>query len=247
MHGKKFALRKDDGADTVIELFLAGDKRKVYAAHTYCWVFTSTTPRVVRRRVGITGRLMKDSVMNGSMSVPTPRAWAAFLASSRRVLTSRRELAADDAGNFQRKLGQHLPVLHDHDAASVPGNAVDGEGHVLVICADADDVVAVMGDGGGHRAGFQTVALEVADADVAGIFMPLYNGHFQNVLGHVHPSGVACVLGDDLPWHHADDAPQTGVGKVRGRKHRQVEGVVGALVQVFRDLGQGKSSTMPSW
>ena len=149
-------------------------------------------------------------------------------------------LAADDAGDFQRKLGQHLTVLHDHDAASVPGDAVDGKGHVLVICADADDVVAVMGDGGGHRAGFQTVALEVADADVAGIFMPLYNGHFQNVLGYVHPSGVACVLGDDLPRHHADDAPQTGVGKVRGRKHRQVEGVVGALVQVFRDLGQGE-------
>ena len=53
---------------------------------------TSTTPRVVRRRVGMTGRLMKDSVMKGSMSVPTPRAWAAFLASSRRVLTSRRGL-----------------------------------------------------------------------------------------------------------------------------------------------------------
>ena len=41
-------------------------------AYTYRWVVTSNTPRVVMRRLGITGRAMKLSVMNGSMPLDTP-------------------------------------------------------------------------------------------------------------------------------------------------------------------------------
>ena len=41
--------------------------------YTYCWVNTSTTPRVVSRRVGITGKLMKDRVIKGSICREIPR------------------------------------------------------------------------------------------------------------------------------------------------------------------------------
>ena len=41
--------------------------------YTYCWVLTSMTPRVVIRRVGITGRAMKLRVINGSIPGLTPR------------------------------------------------------------------------------------------------------------------------------------------------------------------------------
>ena len=40
--------------------------------YTYRCVVTSNTPRVVMRRLGITGSAMKLSVMNGSMPVDTP-------------------------------------------------------------------------------------------------------------------------------------------------------------------------------
>ena len=40
--------------------------------YTYRWVVTSNTPRVVMRRLGITGSAMKLSVMNGSMPLDTP-------------------------------------------------------------------------------------------------------------------------------------------------------------------------------
>ncbi len=41
-------------------------------AYTYRWVVTSNTPRVVIRRLGITGSAMKLSVMKGSMPLDTP-------------------------------------------------------------------------------------------------------------------------------------------------------------------------------
>ena len=44
----------------------------VCAFYTYRWVVTSNTPRVVMRRLGITGSAMKLNVMNGSMPVDTP-------------------------------------------------------------------------------------------------------------------------------------------------------------------------------
>ena len=43
-------------------------------AYTYRWVVTSNTPRVVIRRLGITGRAIKLRVMKGSMPSDTPSA-----------------------------------------------------------------------------------------------------------------------------------------------------------------------------
>ena len=45
--------------------------------HTYRWEGTSNTPRVVMRRLGITGSAIKLRVMNGSMPSDTPSAKAA--------------------------------------------------------------------------------------------------------------------------------------------------------------------------
>ena len=49
-------------------------------AQMYCCVFTSMMPRVVMRSVGMTGRAMKLSVMNGSMPSLTPSLNAAAFA-----------------------------------------------------------------------------------------------------------------------------------------------------------------------
>ena len=51
-------------------------------AQMYCCVFTSMTPRVVMRSVGMTGSAMKLSVMKGSMPRLTPRQNAASFAAS---------------------------------------------------------------------------------------------------------------------------------------------------------------------
>ena len=55
--------------------------------YTYLCVFTSNTPRVVMRRLGITGSAMKLSVMNGSIARFTPRRNASSFAASRALLT----------------------------------------------------------------------------------------------------------------------------------------------------------------
>ena len=84
---------------------------------------------------------------------------------------------AHQTGDFQRKLRKNLSVLYHNDTSVVPGNAVGGEGHVLIIDTHTDDIMAVMGHGGGHSTLLKAVALQIADADMTGIFMPLNDGH----------------------------------------------------------------------
>ena len=97
-----------------------------------------------------------------------------------------------------------------------------------------------MGDGGGHRAGLQAVALDIADADVAGVLVPLYHGDFQHVVVHVDAVGVPGVYCGDLAVHHADDAPGPLFGKVLGGEGGHMEGLVGPLHQVGLDLRGGE-------
>ena len=54
-------------------LLTAAGPEKALQIYTYCWVLTSTTPRVVMRRVGITGRARKLSVIKGSIPGLMPR------------------------------------------------------------------------------------------------------------------------------------------------------------------------------
>ena len=93
-----------------------------------------------------------------------------------------------------------------------------------------------MGDGGGYRAGFQAVALNVADADVVGVLMPLYHGDLQHIIFHIDAVGVPGVHRGDLAVHHADDAPGTLLGKVLSGEGRYMEGLVGPLHQIRLDL-----------
>ena len=119
-------------------------------------------------------------------------------------------------------------------------DAVGGGGHLLLVGAHHDDVVGIVGDAGGHGASLQAVALDVAQADVMGVLMPLNHGHLQNVILHVDMVDVARVLGDDLPGHQADDGVGTAVLEILRRQLAQVEGIVGAVDQVGIDLRGGE-------
>lgn len=149
-------------------------------------------------------------------------------------------LVAHEAGNLQGKLREDLAVPDYHDAAFVFSNAVDGKGHILIGGADADDVVAVVGDRGGYCACFQAVALQIANADVAGVLVAFYYGHFQDIMIQVHSLGIALIFRDDLAVDHADDDLAAGFCEVCGGENGQVEGIVGLGVQVGGDLGLGE-------
>lgn len=72
-------------------------------------------------------------------------------------------------------------VEHD-DAAAELDDAVGCRRDVLLIRADNDDVVAVVRDGGRHRAGLEAVALDVADADVVRVLMALDDRDLEDVV-----------------------------------------------------------------
>lgn len=75
----------------------------------YCCLITSMTPRVVRRRAGMTGSDMNDSVMNGSMPRDTPNSKARSFAASSWSLTSTRLSSAHEARDLQDELAEHSP------------------------------------------------------------------------------------------------------------------------------------------
>ena len=98
---------------------------------------------------------------------------------------------AHDACNLELELAEHLAVVHHDDAAAELDDAVDRRGHVLLVRADDDDVVAVVRDGCRHRAGLEAVALDVADADVVRVLVALDDGNFQDVVLNADLFGVA--------------------------------------------------------
>lgn len=112
--------------------------------------------------------------------------------------------------------------------------------HVLFVGAHHDDIVGIVGDGRCHCAGAQAIALQKTGADVAGVFMALHHGNLQYVVLHVDAVRVAGVHRGDLAGHHADDAPGTGIGEVRGGERAHVEGGVGPIIQILLDLRCGK-------
>ena len=132
-----------------------------------------------------------------------------------------------DARDGQGHLAQDLAAVHYGDAAAILHNPVGGGGHVLLGGSHHDDVVAVVADGGGHGAMPEAVALDIAQADVVGVLMPLDDGDFQDVLLQVDVVGIARVLGHDLAGHHADDGVGALVGEVGGGQRGHMEGVVG--------------------
>ena len=119
-------------------------------------------------------------------------------------------------------------------------NTVGGGGHLLLAGAHDDDVVGVVGDAGGHGAGLQAVALDIAQADVVGVLMPLDDGDLENVVLHVDVVNVAGVLGDDLPGYQTDDGVGTAVLEIVRCQLAEVEGVMGAVDQIGVDLRRGE-------
>ena len=94
-----------------------------------------------------------------------------------------------------------------------------------------------MGDGGCHGAVLEPIALEIAQADVAGALVTLHHGHFQNVLFHIHLGGVALVGGEDFAVHQTDDTPLALVAEIVHIQLPNVEGVPGPFQQIGVDLG----------
>jgi len=115
-------------------------------------------------------------------------------------------------------------------------DVVRGEGHVARVGADHDDVVRVVRDGRRHRAGFEPVALDVAEADVVGVLMALDHRNLEDVLLEVDALGIAVVGRDDLARDHADDAALAGVPEIVLREMAHMEGVVRAVVEILLDL-----------
>ena len=68
----------------------------------------------------------------------------------------------------------------------------------------------------------------------------LDNGDLQNVLFQIDVVGIAVVGRDDLARDHAQNASLARVAEIVGRERRDVEGVVGALVEIFLDLRRFK-------
>ena len=162
------------------------------------------------------------------------------LGALQRAVDHDQRIVAHDARDGQRHLAQHLAVFHDGDAAMVLYNTVGGGGHLLLAGAHDDDVVGVVGDAGGHGAGLQAVALDIAQADVVGVLMPLDDGDLENVVLHVDVVNVAGVLGDDLPGHQTDDGVGTAVLEIVRCQLAEVEGVMGAVDQIGVDLRRGE-------
>ena len=134
-------------------------------------------------------------------------------------------------------LAEHLAAVHHDDAAAKRDHAVDRRSHVLLVCAEDDDVVAVVRDGGRYRAGGEPVALDVADADVVRVLVALDDGDLQNIVLNADLFGVARVSRDDLARYHTEHGARTVFDEVLRLKVRDVERLMRALDEVRVDLG----------
>ena len=143
---------------------------------------------------------------------------------------------AHNARDLELHLAEDLAAVHPHDTAAELDHAVGCCRHILLIRADDDDVVAVVGDGGRHRAGLEPIALDIADADVVGVLMPLDDRDLEDVVLHADLACVARVGGDDLAGDHAQHAARTALGKALRGERRDVERLVCALCKMRFDL-----------
>ena len=112
---------------------------------------TSTRPRSVIFRLGITDSARNASVWNGASQLAAERARRVD-AGAARATTSASGASESRPGDRQRQLGAHLPAVDDDDAAAESPRAADGRSHVVVVHPDDDDVVRVVRDRRGERA-----------------------------------------------------------------------------------------------
>ena len=173
---------------------------------------TSTRPRSVSLRLGITESARKESSWNGASTVQ-PRSAAADddRTAACDHLVERR--VREEAGDRQRQLGEHLRAVDGDDAAADVGEAPDGEGHRRVAHPDDDDVVRVVRDGRCERAALQAEAAHEAEPDPAGAEVPLDHGDLREVargvgdrLAGAHGRLLDERLRHDLARNEADHA-----------------------------------------
>ena len=141
-----------------------------------------------------------------------------------------------DASDLELHLAEHLAAVHYDDAAAKLDHAVDRRGHVLLVRADDDDVVAVVRDGGRYRAGGEPVALDVADADVVRVLVAFDDGDLQDIVLNTDLFSVARVSRDDLARHHTEHRARTAFDEVLRLKVSDVERLMRALDKVRVDL-----------
>ena len=87
---------------------------------------------------------------------------------------------------------EHLAVLNGDHAAAALDEGVGGEGHVVIIGADDEEVVGVVGDGGGHGAAFDAEAFDEACAFGAGGVVAFEDDGLEHVLRGVAFKMAVC-------------------------------------------------------
>ena len=127
---------------------------------------TSTSPRSVILSDGITESARKLSDMNGE-TMPTPCSASRRSSVSSRSTTSAAGWSESRPRDGQRQLAAHVAVVVHHDAAADLPEPGDRERHLVVVDADAHDVVGVVGDRRRERAALQAEAAHEPDADAA--------------------------------------------------------------------------------
>jgi len=95
-----------------------------------------------------------------------------------------------EAGDGQLHEAEHLAVGHDDHAAAHLGECVGRQRHVRIVGAHHEQVVGVVGHGGGHGAALDAEALGEPDAEGAGLVMALEDEGLQNVLVKVAFQGA---------------------------------------------------------
>ena len=89
----------------------------------------------------------------------------------------------DQPGDGERQVGQYLPAGHHRHAAPQVHQMADGVEHVRLIGPHHDEIMGIVGHGGGQGALGQSESLDHSQTQVAGAVMPFHHGQLQEVLG----------------------------------------------------------------
>lgn len=86
------------------------------------------------------------------------------------------------ACNREFKQSLDFAVFNNCDTALAVLDCVHGNGYIIIITADCDNVVRIVGNRGCDCARFQRIAFNIADTDMVCAFVTLNAGNFQNIV-----------------------------------------------------------------
>ena len=127
-----------------------------------------------------------------------------------------------EAGDRELGEAEHFSVGDCDHAAAAIDEGVGGEGHVVVVCADDEQIVGIVGNGGCHGAAFDAEAFDEADAFCAGGMVAFEDDGFEHVL-----LGVAFEMA-------ARDGELDEALDVADARRNDFDGADGDAVAVFR-------------